>query len=194
MNALNSPVLCLNKSWRAVNVLRAAEALTKVWLEKAKIVDPNDYCTYEWEDWSRIDPKNGDKFIRSPNVTVKVPEVIVLECNKMPRVGVAFNRRNLYARDNYTCQYCAKKLVREDVTIDHVIPRSKGGKSTWENTVVACYQCNCFKKDRDLQHSGLKLLREPKQPKWLPIFHGGQVLDSWEKFVDEIYWSVPLSN
>jgi 5-methylcytosine-specific restriction endonuclease McrA len=166
-----------------------------VWLQKAKIVDPSDYAMYEWEDWSSFSPSEDDVAIRSVGFSVKVPEVIVLaDYNRLPRAGVAFNRKNLFVRDRYVCQYCTKKLVREDLTIDHVVPRAQGGISEWTNCVLACLSCNHRKADRTPKQAGMKLLKEPKKPQWVPTFHNGRILDSWEKFVDEMYWNVSLES
>lgn len=193
MTVLNRPALVLNKSWQAIHVLSVMDALTKVWLQKAKVVDPADYQMYEWEDWASFEPEKDELTIRSPHSSIKVPEVIVLtDYNRLPRSGVAFNRKNLYVRDQFACQYCSKRLKREDLTIDHVNPRAKGGISSWTNCVVACFPCNHRKADKSLKQAGMKLLKEPKKPQWVPTFHNGRLLNSWEKFVDEMYWNVTL--
>jgi len=193
MNVLNRPTLILNKSWQAIHVRNVAKAITLVWLGKAKIVDPTDYTMYNWEDWSLLKIVSDGFSIKTISGDVRLPEVIVLsDYNKIPEAGVAFNRRNLYVRDKYSCQYCAKVLRRDDLTLDHVMPRSRGGPTTWENCVVACYDCNHRKANRTPKEAHMKLLSKPKKPRWIPTFHGGRILDSWEKFVDEMYWSVPL--
>lgn len=193
-NVLTRPVLCLNKSWQPVTVRNVIKSLTKVCKGKARIVDPYSYQMYDWEDWLCIEPEEGEACIRAIDLQIKIPEVIVLtEYNKVPKVSVTFNRRNIYLRDDYTCQYCSKVLERSEVTLDHVIPRSKPeGKSTWENCVVACFPCNSKKRDRTPKEAGMKLLNVPKKPRWVPSFHDGVVLNSWENFLSDVYWNTKL--
>jgi len=191
---LNRPVLVLNKSWQPINVLRLTDAITKIFLGIANVVDPEDYQMYEWDDWAKIIPNSDDPIIRGGNSIIKIPEVIVLTTfSKLPQVGVTFNRRNLYVRDEYTCQYCGKKdLDRSELTIDHVIPRAQKGTSTWENCVVACFSCNHGKADRTPKQAGLKLRTVPKKPRWVPSYKKGILLSSWGKFVSDMYWHTPL--
>jgi len=192
-NCLMNPVLCLNKSWQPVTVRNVVKALTKVVNGKARIVDPITYMQYDWEDWQCMEPDEDEFAIRAIDLAIKVPEVIVLTgYNKIPKVSVTFNRRNIYLRDQYTCQYCAKVLDRPDVTLDHVIPRAQGGTSTWENCVVACFPCNSKKRDRTPKEAKMKLLKEPKQPRWVPSFHDGEVLSSWENFLSDVYWNTKI--
>jgi len=105
----------------------------------------------------------------------KVPAVIRLRrwVNlKRQTPIIRFSRQNVYARDDYRCQYCYKKFAERELTLDHVYPAVRGGKKTWENIVSACMRCNQKKGDRTLEDSGLRLLNKPRVPNWLPgMFH-----------------------
>lgn len=194
MGSLSTPVLVLNAHWRAVNVATVANALILLWKGNAKVVDVNDYQTFTWEDWSKIDPSEGEKFIQSTSLRLRIPEVIVLtEYDGLPETSVTFSRRNLFKRDHWTCQYCGKQPPMEELTIDHILPRCRGGETSWENCVLACIKCNKRKDDRTLREAGFKLKSEPVKPGWRPMYASRDVrLDSWRKFISEVYWNVEL--
>ena len=192
-NVLTRPTLVLNKSWQPVHVQAVANAICKIWLGSARVVDPHDYSQYTWDDWICLEPKGDDHFINLVGTKIRVPEVITLvDYNKVPNATVAFSRKNLFTRDNWTCQYCGKKPGSKELSVDHINPRSLGGKSNFLNCVAACVRCNHRKADRTLKQARMKLRNVPKTPRWGPTFHCGIVLDSWEKFIDEMYWNVPL--
>lgn len=193
-SALQRPTLVLNRNWQPVNVATVARALVLLWNESARVVDPDDYRLYDWADWSQRRPREGDAFIQAVRFPLRVPEVIVLaEYDRLPTGAVSFSRRNLFKRDHWTCQYCGKRPGGNELTIDHVLPRSRGGTSTWENCVLACIACNTRKADRTPQEAGLKLHRPPVRPRWKPMYarHATRIA-SWSKFVSEVYWDVSL--
>lgn len=191
---LNGGVLVLNKLWQPISVQSVATALVKVWSDSARIVDTHNYSQYTWSDWANIRPTENDKYIQLVNMAIKVPEVVTLvDYSNVPDLTVSFSRINLFTRDKWTCQYCGRRISNNEITIDHVTPKSRGGKSNFENCVAACISCNFKKADKTLQQAGMKLRTVPKIPRWLPTYHhGGVILDSWEKFVSEIYWNIPL--
>ena len=193
-SVLDRPTLVLNRSWQPIAVARVARALRLVWNGQAKIIDPVDYQQYSWHDWSRFRPAHGELMLHSVHQTFRVPEVLVLtNYDKVYPVEVAFNRRNLYRRDDNRCQYCGCRPGTEELSIDHIVPRSKGGSTDWENCVLACVNCNRKKGSRSLKDAGLKLLSTPRKPKWRPLFgYAGAPVDSWAKFVSEAYWNVAL--
>lgn len=191
---LDRPALVLNKNWQPVGVMPVHKAFTKVWNEAAKIIDPDTFQTYTWEDWASLSPKEGEVAIRTKTTEIRIPEVIVLtNYDKLPTNAVTFSRRNVYKRDRYTCQYCGKQPGTEELTIDHVLPRSKGGTSTWENCVLACLECNSRKADRTPEAAKMPLRHVPRRPSWKPLYasHATRI-QSWAKFISEAYWNVEL--
>jgi len=125
-----------------------------------------------------------------------IPRVIVLLLfDRMPRKEVKFTRHNIFERDKNTCQYCARPMPREQLNLDHVIPRDRGGPTTWENIVCSCIECNTRKANRTPTEAGMHLVRKPKRPKWRPFLQINFSLhhhDSWKHFVDLAYWNVEL--
>ncbi|MBI1903178.1 MAG: HNH endonuclease [Planctomycetia bacterium] len=191
---LKRPTLVLNRHWQPVNVSTVARAVVLLCNRSALVVDPDSYQTYTWSDWSSIRPRDGEVFIQSVRFRLRVPEVIVLaRYDRLPNTAVSFSRRNLFKRDHFTCQYCSSQPGSEELTIDHVLPRSQGGTSTWENCVLACLECNRRKANRTPAQSGMKLRRAPVRPAWKPMYAPDHfAIRSWSKFVSEAYWNVTL--
>ena len=191
---LERPTLVLNRNWQPVNVATVERALTMLWNESARVVDPHDFRLYDWADWSQLRPTEGELFIQAVRLRLRVPEVItVTGFDRLPTAAVAFSRRNVFKRDHYTCQYCSVQPGTEELSIDHVIPRSHGGTSTWENCVLACVACNNRKADRTPQQAKMKLRRQPIRPTWKPLYAAHRVrIASWAKFISEAYWNVEL--
>lgn len=142
---LQSPVLVLNATYEPVNVCGARRALILI-LKGAALAE-----------------EESAKEIRSASLVVRVPSVIrLLEYHRIPYQTRVLSRRNILIRDHYTCQYCAGTFPAAELTLDHVLPRSQGGKSAWENLVACCYACNNRKGDRTPEQAGMKLLRAPR--------------------------------
>ena len=191
---LNRPALVLNRNWQPVNVATVARALVLLFNEAARVVDPNDYQLYDWADWSRFKPRDGEPFVQAVSRRLRVPEVVVLiDYDRLPEAAVAFSRRNIFKRDHYACQYCGVQPAVDELSIDHVLPRSQGGMSTWENCVLACLACNTRKADRTPAQAGMRLRKQPVRPQWKPLYAARhERIESWSKFVSEAYWSVEL--
>lgn len=142
---LQSPVLVLNATYEPVNVCAARRAI---------ILILNGVALAE---------EHSTVLIHSASVAMPVPSVIrLVEFRRIPYQVRALSRKNILIRDRHTCQYCAKVLPASELTLDHVVPRSQGGKSTWENLVACCHSCNNRKGDRKVEQSGMKLLRQPR--------------------------------
>ncbi len=190
-------VLVLNKSWVAVNVATVRRAIALLYQGYARAVHPKDYTLYDFEDWCELSAAKIDgRYIHTPTMQVRIPEVIILVgFSGYFRQDVRFSRRNIFERDKNTCQYCSKRFARTELTIDHVVPRSKGGRDTWENLALACVKCNVRKANRTPDEARMPLLRKPVKPTWLPRF-GARVpasgISSWQRFVDAAYWDVEL--
>ena len=139
--------------------------------------------------------------IRTVNRAIRIPRVIVLQLyDRIPKTKVRFSRHNIYMRDGNTCQYCGEELPRTDLNLDHVVPRAQGGRTTWENVVCCCVDCNLSKGARTPEQAGLKLLKAPVRPRWTPTFrtNGGRVrYREWLPFLglpDASYWNVELED
>jgi 5-methylcytosine-specific restriction endonuclease McrA len=196
MNAsvLQRPTLILNRNWQPVNVATVARALVLLWNDAARVVDPNNFQLYTWDDWSQLRPDEDERFIQAVRLRLRVPEVIVLaDYDRLPNAAVSFSRRNIFKRDHWACQYCGCQPASDELTIDHVTPRSHGGTSTWENCVLACIDCNKRKADRTPRQAGMKLRAVPVRPLWQPFYaRDNRRIESWSKFISESYWNVPL--
>ena len=199
---LDRHVLVLNRLWQAVNVCSARRAFSLLFQGHAQVVwrdADNNYLTHDfrsWHDFSQAEP--GAEMVRSVRFDIRVPTVVVLLLfDRLPSKEVKLTRQNIYERDNHTCQYCARKLDREDLNLDHVLPRQRGGATTWENVVCSCIPCNTRKGNRLPHEASMALLKEPKRPRWRPFIHltySSAVHESWRHFVDVGCWSVELGD
>lgn len=168
MGGLESDVLVLNRLWQAVNVVTARRALTLLYVGRSKVVD-SDFSTRAWDSWVSLPPAAGERSIGGVELRLRVPRVIqLLEFDRIPAPRVKFTRANVYLRDAHRCQYCGSRAPAGELTLDHVHPRSRGGRTTWKNIVVSCIACNARKRDRRPEEAGMTLLREPRQPRWHP--------------------------
>ena len=196
MSPLDGGVLVLNRSWVAVHVASVRRAVSLVYCDLARVVSPEDFSTYDFDDWKELSYAAEARCVRAVSFKFIVPEVIVLNVfNSFIRKEVRFSRRNIFQRDKNTCQYCGRRFSKLDLTIDHVVPRSRGGRDTWENLVLACVKCNVRKGNRTPEEAGLRLIRSPRKPSWIPhlgLKFDGAAQRSWPKFVDAAYWNVEL--
>ena len=195
---LNSAVLVLNRNYQPVHVTSVKRALSLLYLGVAKAIDAQ-YRLYEFEDWAALSASLGHDCISTIDRRIRVPRVVVLSAYEyLPRGRVRFSRLNIYARDHDTCQYCARQLPRSELNLDHVLPRSQGGKTSWENVVCSCVPCNLRKGGRTPEQAGIKLLRTPARPRWTPFFRGAArrvTYSEWLPFLnlaDASYWNVEL--
>ena len=164
-------VLVLNYTFEPLHFTNAKRAITLVLSGKAESVEASP------------------RVIRSPSTTFLLPAVIrlVVYIRKPFLDRVAFNKKNILRRDGYSCQYCNRRGDR--LTVDHVLPRSRGGETTWANVVTACLKCNLRKGNRLLEEASMRLVREPVHPRFLFSVHllrhphAGSFLDSWRKYL-----------
>jgi len=197
-SVLNYPTLVLNRTWTPIQTMTSRCAIGLVVNGAAHIIDPVTFETHDLSSWnavSRAKRRIARGWIRSMFLTLAAPEVIVLTgCRGMGQSSVVFSRANIFRRDRYACQYCGGQPGTRDLSIDHVVPRSRGGKSTWENSVVACYACNRRKSDLTPAEAGMKLRAVPKKPSWSAIFNVpvAKRCESWSQFVSDAYWEIEL--
>ena len=198
--SLNQHVLVLNRLWQAVNVCTVRRALSLLVEGRAQVVlDQADgsFQTFnfsQWRDFSQQQPH--PESIHGISFRIRLPRVILLALfDRLPKKEVKFTRHNIFERDRNTCQYCGDPFERKDLNLDHVIPRDRGGPTTWENIVCSCIECNTRKANRTPTEAGLHLVRKPKRPKWRPFVQVNLGLhhhDSWRHFLDIAYWNVEL--
>ncbi len=192
---LTEPTLVLNKNWLPIRVCTVRRALTLVFKDLARIIGPENFVLYDFASWVDLKVQAGEPHIRTVSLSIRIPEVIVLRnCDRFTRPRVIFSRRNLFRRDRNTCQFCGNRFPTEELTIDHIVPRSLGGVSNWSNCVVACMHCNARKGNRPLEAAKMQLIRIPKEPPPQMAFtiHLGKRKASWDQFVSEAYWNVEL--
>jgi len=195
---MSRPALVLNKNWVPIRCATVQEAIGLVVKGSAKIIEPDTYEVHDiftWNDASKLKTKFADSVIRSATLEIIPPEVILLtDYDGIGERKVVFSRRNLFKRDKYTCQYCGVQPGPEELTIDHILPKSRGGQSSFENCVLACVECNKFKADKTPDEAGMKLRKVPKRPSWKVFAQVPQNVrcESWDKFLDRAYWDVEL--
>ena len=154
--ALDHRTLVLNRSWVAITTTTVREALSMVYQGAARVICADTYQAHDFDSWSEVGAAQDEPCVRTVENRLRVPEIIVLAAyDGFPSRTVAFSRRNLYRRDSYRCQYCGIKPGTEELTIDHVTPRCRGGRSTWENCVLACVDCNKRKANRTVSQAGV---------------------------------------
>jgi 5-methylcytosine-specific restriction endonuclease McrA len=144
--------LLLNSTYEPLQVISWQRAITMTWLEKVEVL------------------RNYERVVRSVSRAISLPAVVRLrDYVRLRRVRLGFSRRSVFTRDSYRCQYCGEQCSPAEVTCDHVLPRSQGGATDWENVVAACTDCNRSKGGRTPAQAGMKLLRRPRQPDDLPL-------------------------
>lgn len=172
----NAQTLCVDQGYAPVKIIPWQRAVQLLTLGKVEVVEE-----YEQE-------------VRSVKWVIKIPAVVrLLKGFRRPKKPVKFSRVNIYGRDDYTCQYCTKKFSIGDLTYDHVLPRSQGGKTTWTNIVSCCSACNEKKANRTPEQARMKLLKKPVQPVDVPSVvievSRTSVPDAWR---DYLYWTGSL--
>jgi len=198
--ALDTPVLVLNRLWQAVNTCSARRAFTLLYQGHAQVVSADDgqgFLTHDFASWRYFSRENPEpEMVRTITMHVRIPRIIVLLLfERMPKKEVKFTRNNVFERDKNTCQYCGNIFDREELNLDHVFPRDRGGQTTWENIVCSCIPCNTRKGNRLAHQANMQLIRKPKRPKWRPFVNlsfSQHPHDSWKHFLDIAYWNVEL--
>ena len=166
---IDSSVLVLNRSFFPVNLTTVKHAFCMLYRGIAMAVD-SQYKTFDYESWSQVAVEQREEAIGLVNSLIKIPRVIMLVAyNRIPNTHVRFTRANIFSRDGNLCQYCGKPFPRNELSIDHVIPRSYGGKSLWENVVCCCIRCNRKKGGKTPKQAHMKLLALPCKPRWTSL-------------------------
>lgn len=213
MSVLTNPVLWLNKSWLPHDSKTVEDSFKTVCSERGLFLDPT-YVPHDLGSWINLPVEDGAEFIQLIQRRIRVPEIMLLaEYNRIPVRKVVFCRRNLWRRDQGRCQFCSKSPAPDDITMDHIYPKSKGGLSTFENCVLCCTTCNLKKGNRSLEQTGMQLQKlkrnpngnwdvihynRPKAPQWNPLYalRRRTYPKSWATFLknfdESLYWEVEL--
>ncbi len=196
---IHANVLVLNKCFLPVQITTVRRAFCLLYAGIAKAVNSR-YETFDYESWHQLSIERNDETIGLVDRVIKIPRVILLTAyDRVPKRRVRFSRHNIFSRDKNTCQYCGKKFPRADLNLDHVIPRSQGGSSSWENVVCSCHQCNRKKGGKTPEQARIKLISQPKRPAWTPPLNVSLqeiMRKEWAPFldfmVDVSYWNTEL--
>jgi 5-methylcytosine-specific restriction endonuclease McrA len=195
---LNSNVLVLNRLYQPIHITSVRRAFALLYQGMARAID-QEYRLFDFDSWAELAAEMHRDSIGTIGKRIRIPRVIVLTAYEhLPKTRVRFSRFNIYSRDNNTCQYCNRTLPRSELNLDHVIPRSRGGTTTWENVVCSCVPCNLRKGGRTPQEAGMRLLRVPTRPRWTPLLRAPlhkATYREWLPFLslaDASYWNVEL--
>lgn len=192
-SGLKFRVLVLNRLWQPVNIVGTQRAFSLLLQDHALVINTLDTsyrmmdCA-EWLDYSEnVVAEDDEAFVQTVRMRIRVPKVLLLrEYAQLPVQEVKFTRENLFDRDNYRCQYCGNIYEARELNMDHVIPRDKGGRTSWENIVTSCIKCNSRKANRLPHQASMHLIRKPERPRMRPFISSliGQECEvEWTHFI-----------
>ncbi len=185
MSVLQEPCLILNRCWQPILFSPVQTCIVTAMRDMASVLDPSNFYLLPFEDWQHHEP-DGARWIKTSSGKIPAPEVIVLKrYGERPPRRINFNRPNLARRDEWTCQYCGDLLTNKRLTIEHIMPSSRGGQTSWENCVAACKRCNGRKADKTPSEAGMPLIRKPRKPDWRVQLRApyGVLKPSWVPFL-----------
>jgi len=203
---LDSRVLKLNSNYSPIGVCTARDAFELIYSNRAEVVNVEDgnYTTYDFNSWAEISElkheleeyNDLDEFVFTSYLTLQIPRVVrTTEFSHVPHRSVKLSRKNIYSRDKNTCQYCGKVLKPSKITLDHVIPKSQGGRNSWKNLVCSCIECNHKKGPRTPKEAHMKLLHKPIEPKFVDAININFEDDKysmWDYFISNSYWNTEI--
>lgn len=196
---IDSPVLVLNRHYQPVHVTSVRRALVMLYMGAARVMDAQ-YQLFDFDSWAAVSAELSDS-IGTSKQRIRVPRIVVLQVyDRVPMGRIRFSRHNIFIRDHQTCQYCGRTLPRKQLNLDHVVPRSRGGRSNWENIVTSCIECNFKKGGRTPEEAGMTLRRPPRKPRWSQLVHPPRMrvrYREWLPFlnpVDASYWNAELES
>jgi len=201
---LSCHVLALNRHYMPIRITTVRRAFSLLYRGLAEVVHIEDgqYLSYDFAGWRELsdfkcqfEPEEHD-WVRTVRFSLAVPRIIRLTIyERLPANTVRLSRRNIFARDGSRCQYCGEKFSTSELSLDHVIPRSQNGKTTWENLVCCCLACNIKKGGRTPEQAHMNLITKPVKPRRSPAINIQLSKDryrSWKQFLDHAYWNVEL--
>ena len=165
-------VLVLNRNWQAIDIKNPLEALSMMYTDDAtglQVLGPDNMSPLKWNDWTSLPYNENEEYVYTVRGKIRIPKIVILSnFDKVPKKRPKFTAKNLWQRDEGICQYTGKKLTPNEGNIDHVLPKSRGGRSTWTNCVLSHKDVNARKGNKTPIEAGLRLLRQPKEPQSLP--------------------------
>ncbi|MBK7998325.1 MAG: HNH endonuclease [Verrucomicrobia bacterium] len=190
MTLLNkATVLVLNRHWQAINVRTPADSFCQLatGVATALDVDGDNIRPVTWEEWVHLPVRTQDQSVQTVRGAVRIPTIIVaVNYTRVPKRRPRLNARNIRQRDANRCQYTGRELGPGEGNIDHIVPRSRGGRDSWENCVWACKEINSRKGNRLPEEAGLTLLRSPAAPRELPataFIRNAHGIPEWDLFL-----------
>jgi len=197
---LSASVLVLNRGFFPVHVTSVRRAFCLLYSGLARAINEK-YETFDYPSWSALSVAAGDEAVGLVGRAVRVPRVVVLVAyDRVPRRNVRFSRRNIFVRDRNTCQYCGGSFHSSELNLDHVVPRSQGGNTNWENIVCSCVPCNKRKGGHRPEQAGMRLVVPPRTPRWSPEYAFSlrtPIRREWVPFlnvIDFTYWNLELQD
>ncbi len=178
LNLNKNICLVLNSNWQPIAIRNVRDSICDLMSENYDAIDVSydengDLSTMmptNWEDWKNLEIREGDYSISSPSITVRVPTILVAKSfSRMTYKSIKLSNDNIRKRDNNICQYTGKRLLYNEGSIDHIIPKSRGGKDTWDNLVLCEKKLNTKKGNKTPEEAGLELINQPVKPKIKPF-------------------------
>lgn len=176
-SVLGCSVLVLNRFYMAVRVVNVRRAMTLLYRGCAEVIkiEEGSYANFDFDSWCEVsqlyslEKQPEEEYLRAVGFEIQVPRIVRLtRYDRFPKTTVRFNRKNVFARDDHRCQYCGQQRPMSQLSLDHVVPRAHGGKTTWENIVCSCLPCNSRKGGRTPVQASMKLLSKPAKPRSNP--------------------------
>ena len=192
-SGLKHRVLVLNRLWQAVNIVGVQRSFSLLLQDHAQVIYTTDgsFQVMDVGMWLTLSEEaeiaENDAYIQTVRMRIRVPKVLLLrEYDKLPVQEVRFSRESLFERDKHRCQYCGNNFEQAQLNMDHVIPRDRGGRTSWENIVTSCIKCNTHKANRLPHQANMHLIRKPERPKWRPFISsliGQNYEKDWDNFI-----------
>lgn len=199
-SVLDSSVLVLNRYFMPVHVVSVRRAFILLYRDTAEVVhcEEGRFANYDFPTWCELSAfqrlegmleDDTEDWIRCIAHPIQAPRIIRLTAyDRVPRPTLKYSRRNLFARDGHRCQYCGQAKPTTQLSVDHVVPRSRGGRTTWDNVVCSCIRCNTKKGGRTPKEAMMKLIRKPGKPKHNPLIFAklsNPKYASWRSFLPQ---------
>lgn len=184
----------MNRLWQPVNIVGVQRAFSLLLQDHAQVIYTGDesfrmMTSTAWLELSQNEsPDDDEAYVQTVKLRIRVPKVLLLRSyDQLPVQEVRFNRESVFERDDYRCQYCGNHFEPVSLNLDHVIPRDRGGKTSWENIVTSCIKCNSRKANRLPHQASMHLIRKPERPRWRPFISsliGQDYDDDWNHFIN----------